>query len=170
MLKGVCPNCAAHIDIAAAINDADGRRFVELLRQVPGPLVKPLIGYLYLFRPEKTALRWSRMVSLTQELLPMMRSARIEVGNAAYAAPVAVWAEHLVTLADHPPKSLRLPLKTHGYLLTVMATACEKVAAREEQRTIERQRGRARDPDEAPPRGDHREGLQSVKEVLRGSR
>lgn len=171
MLKGVCPSCGAHLDIAAAVNDADGRRFVELMRQVPGPLVRPLLGYLYLFRPPKTALRWSRMVSLTQELLPMIQSARIEHGHARYVAPVAVWAEHMTALADNPPASLRLPLKSHGYLLSIMAGACEKAAARAEQRDIERKRnaGAAAAGGDEPSRADHRAGLQSIKEVLRGS-
>ncbi len=138
-MKLSCPACGSAFDLDAAVNDADGRRLVELMAGIPPAVGKPLIQYLGLFRPVKTGLRWSRLLKLTQELEPMIRDARVTRNRVTYAVPHEAWAGALAYLADRP-KGLRLPLKSHGYLLEILASQAEKAAARAETESENRKR------------------------------
>lgn len=140
-MKVTCPACGSGFDIDAAVSDADARRFVDLVAGLQPAIAKPLIQYLALFRPEKTGLRWSRMLTLAQELVPMIRDARITRNGTAYAVPIESWAAALSMLADRP-KNLQLPLKSHGYLLEILASQAEKVAAKGERAIEESRRSR----------------------------
>ncbi len=143
-MKVACPACGSSFDLDAAVNDADGRRFVELIGGMHPSVAKPLLQYLALFRPAKTGMRWSRMLSLTQELAPMIREARVTRNGTLYAVPHESWTQALQMLADRP-KGLRLPLKSHGYLLEMLAGHAEKIAAKKESREEEQKRRRGAD-------------------------
>ncbi len=170
-MKTTCPACGCTFDLEAGVNDADARRFADLVAGIHPMVAKPLIQYLALFRPEKTGLRWSRMLSLAQEIEPMIRDARITRNGTTYAAPREAWAAALTHLADRP-KGLRLPLKSHGYLLEILASGAEKVAAKAEAQTEERRRvapegarsGVTRDTREIIERGDH--AIDNVNKLL----
>lgn len=130
-MKLSCPACAATFDLDAAVNDADARRFGDLIAGIPPAVAKPLVQYLALFRPKRTGLRWSRMLTLTQELAPMITNARIERNGIAYAVPAEVWTWALLYMIE-PPEGLSLPLKSHGYLLEVIANQMRRIAAKQE--------------------------------------
>lgn len=142
-MKITCPACGSAYDLDAGVSDADARRFADLVAGLDARVGKALIGYLALFRPEKTGLRWSRMLTLTQELVPMIREARVQRNGVTYAVPIEAWASALGMLADRPP-GLRLPLKSHGYLLEILVSQAEKVAAKAEAQTEARKRDAAR--------------------------
>lgn len=139
-MKVTCPACGSAFDLDAAVSDADARRFVDLVAGLEPRVAKPLIQYLALFRPEKTGMRWSRMLALAEELLPMIREARVRRSGTVYAVPADAWAAALSMLADRP-KNLTLPLKSHGYLLEILASQAEKIAAGAE-RQAEANRGK----------------------------
>ena len=138
-MKITCPACGSFFGIDAGVNDADARRFAELMAGLHPVVAKPLIQYLALFRPDKTGLRWSRMLSLALELEPMIREAKITRSGIAYAVPREAWAQALLHLADRP-KALNLPLKSHGYLLEMLAGGAEKLAAKTEAGAEKRKR------------------------------
>lgn len=145
-MKVTCPACGSAFDLDAAVSDADARRFVDLVAGLDPRVAKPLIQYLALFRPAKTGMRWSRMLALAQEIEPMIREARIRRNGIAYAVPLDAWAAALSMLADRP-KNLTLPLKTHGYLLEILANQAEKTAAKIETEAETRKRtALAREP------------------------
>lgn len=127
-MKVTCPACGSAFDLDAAVSDVDARCFVALVAGLDPRVAKPLIQYLSLFRPEKTGMRWSRMFALAEELMPMIREARLRRNGATYAVPQEAWAAAFSMLADRP-KNLTLPLKTHGYLLEILASQAEKIAA-----------------------------------------
>lgn len=154
-MKVTCPACGSGFDLDAAVSDADARRFVDLVAGLEPRVAKPLIQYLALFRPEKTGMRWSRMFALAEELLPMIREARVRRNGTVYAVPMDAWAAALGMLADRP-KNLVLPLKSHGYLLEILANQAEKTAARSETETEQRKRaGRAGEHRDPTKLGEH---------------
>ena len=139
-----CPTCASPFELMAGIEDADGRRWCALICELPPNVIKPLIAYLRLFKPEKQGLRWSRMLKLTQELAPMIKNVEIKHNHNTYTAPAELWASMMKALVDTPPSTLRLPLKTNGYLLSMIAGSAEKDAATTESKNIERTRSQPR--------------------------
>lgn len=138
-MKTSCPSCGCVFDLDAGVSDADARRFAELVAGLDPRVAKPLIQYLALFRPAKTGMRWSRMLALAQELEPMIREARVTRKGTTYAVPHELWAGALSMLADRP-KNLTLPLKSHGYLLEILANQAEKIAGIREAQTEQQKR------------------------------
>jgi len=135
----LCPMCGALFDLEQAWNDADGRRFVQLLTSLPPAVIRPLYNYLKLFKPVKQSLRWQTILKLTQELAPMISRAVISRNGIEYAVPIPMWLEVLDGLARNRPESLVLPLKGHGYLLTILANQAEK-AAHIDEREVDKRR------------------------------
>lgn len=161
-MKATCPACGSAFDLDAAVSDADARRFVDLVAGLEPRVAKPLIQYLALFRPTKTGMRWSRMLSLAQEIDPMIRAARVRRNGIDYAVPQDIWAAALAMLADRP-KNLSLPLKSHGYLLEILANQAEKIAAKAESETETRKRaGRAGEHRDPARIGEHLANLRGV--------
>lgn len=145
-MKVTCPACGSAFDLDAAVSDADARRFVDLVAGLEPRVAKPLIQYLALFRPAKTGMRWSRMLALAQEVEPAIREARIRRNGITYAVPLDAWSAALSMLADRP-KNLTLPLRSHGYLLEILANQAEKTAAKIETEAEARKRtALAREP------------------------
>ena len=144
-MKGLnvsCPECGAHFSLLHAMEDADGRRFIGLLSDAQPVVVRPLIRYLALFKPARQGMRWSRMYSLAMELVPMIKAAEVKHNGNTYTVPPQKWADTMLALVETPPKSLRLPLKSHGYLISILAGDAESVAAKAEQKDIEQKRNR----------------------------
>ncbi|HFE31898.1 MAG TPA: hypothetical protein ENJ17_01155 [Gammaproteobacteria bacterium] len=139
-----CPDCGARFELGQAVEDGDGRRFVELLTSLPPIVIKPLMHYLRLFKPPERGLRWSRMLKLTQELAPMIKAAQVARNRTVYVVTAQQWADAMTRLADSPSPDLRLPLKSNGYLLGMLANVGEQQAAQAEQREIEQARQRSR--------------------------
>lgn len=131
-----CPCCASFFELVAGIEDADGRRWHALACELPPSVIKPLIRYLRLFKPDKQGLRWSRMLKLTQELAPLIKAAQLSHNHTTYTAPAELWASMMTMLVDNPSSTLKLPLKTNGYLLSMIAGSAEQDAARTEQAVI----------------------------------
>lgn len=159
-LRLSCPECAAQFDLIQAMEDADGRRLLDMLKDIQPIVIRPYFRYLKLFKPQKQGLRWSRMLTLTQELAPMIKAAQINYNHAIYAVPPSTWAETMNALVDTPPPTLRLPLKGHGYLLSILSANAEKAAATAERKSEEdKQRPRC----EGESRPNH--VLDVIKEV-----
>jgi hypothetical protein len=140
----VCPNCRFKFELEQAIQEVEGRQFVELLTSLPPPVQRPLYNYTKLFTPEKHAMSWNKSLKVTKELAPMIKDAKIERNKVTYAAPVPVWVAALSYLVETPPATLTLPLKGNGYLLTILVAQAEKaVADAAEQHAAARQSERA---------------------------
>lgn len=127
-----CPACGATFSLDVIIGHDGARDAVLVALQLPAPLGKSLIQYIALFRPAQRALSMDRLAKLLNELLPMISKAQIERNGTHYAAPVAYWQQALDDMVAQRSK-LTLPLKSHGYLLTIIAGYAEKTAAKAER-------------------------------------
>ncbi len=152
-----CPECGAQFDLVQAMEDADGRRLLDMLKEIQPLVIRPYFRYLKLFKPQKQGLRWSKMLTLTKELAPMIKEAQINYNHAMYVVPPTAWADAMNDLVDNPSATLKLPLKGHGYLLSILSANAEKVAAKAERKTEE---------DNQRPREGVGSGLKQVMDVV----
>lgn len=100
---------------------------------LPSNLGKLLVQYLAFFRPAQRNLSMDRLASILTELLQMIEAAQIERGGKRYAAPLDYWKSALEEMLSKRA-SLTLPLKSHGYLLSIIAGYADKQEAKTEQR------------------------------------
>lgn len=138
-----CPYCGKDVDIIQAMEMVAGNEWTGLLNGLPISLVGALLRYLELFKPAKQELRWSRRLALTKELVPLIKDAQIKRSGIVYSAPAAIWEAEMMKLVVNRPESLVLPLKSNGYLLSMIAGRGERAAAKLEQAKIEQQRNRS---------------------------
>lgn len=136
----VCPSCGFYGPPDAYLAEGGAARGLLLALSVPAALAQPVQQYLRLFRPPKRALSSRRVVTLLEELLPMIVEARISRVGVTYPAPVEYWREALDEMVAGRDR-LTLPLKSHGYLLTIIAGYAKKADAAQERSREERARG-----------------------------
>jgi len=135
-MRLTCPSCAAMFDLQAAVNDdATARQFLALVSNL-GMLARPVVAYLALYRPKKGGLRWSRALHLARDLAGLIESGQITRCGTTYKVARGDW-EEAIDIVVHRG-GLRLPLKSNGYLLEVIAGLAEKRDARAEARHIEK--------------------------------
>lgn len=132
-----CPYCGKDVDIIQGMELQAGNDWTALIQGLPPSLIGALLRYLELFKPLKQALRWSRRLALTQELMPMIKSGQLERSGIVYAMPAQVWEGAMLNLVSNRPASLVLPLKSNGYLLSIMVGKVEKNLAVAEAKQIE---------------------------------
>lgn len=139
-MKTKCPSCGATASLDVLLSNDGAREAITAALQLPAPLGKLLIQYLGLFRPKERDLSFDRVAKLLGELLPMINDGHIERGGRAWPAPLPAWKEALEQMLVTRDK-LQLPMKSHGYLLEIIAGMGSRVeAAAEERREQERQR------------------------------
>lgn len=103
-------------------------------------LLRPLLGYVGLFSPVKTAMRYERIAVLLNELVSMINSSQVHRDGTVFAAPLDYWINAMnEVLARRDAEALRLPLTSHGYLIEIIAGYSRKADAaaesiREKQR------------------------------------
>lgn len=128
-----CPACGAVASLDVLLQHEEARNAVAAAMQVSAPLAALLLRYLALFRPAKRQLTLDRVARLLQELLPDLQAARVTRNGKTFAAPVDVWKaaiEQMLAGRD----ALRLPLKNHGYLYSVIAGMGERFEAAAEEK------------------------------------
>lgn len=126
----ICPCCQADFPIEAGINDVAARNAVKRAFSLT-PLGDLLLGYVQLFKPAKRVLSMARLVKLLDELLPMIQDGKIEHKGRVFPAPQDAWRSALEEMLSKRD-TLVLPLKSHGYLITIIAGAADKAAAKRE--------------------------------------
>lgn len=121
-MKTRCPCCGAENSLDALIAHEGARQVVWAAAQVGGKVGKLAVQYIALFRPAKTALTFERMAKLLGELLPDMERGAISRNGLEYPAPPEAWLYGFrELLARRNTGSLKLPLKSHGYLYEVIS-------------------------------------------------
>lgn len=96
-------------------------------------LLRPLLGYITLFAPKKTAMRYERVASLANELVAMIRSAQIERDGRVWPAPAGYWQQAFEEVVNRSHAgALRLPLASHGYLFEVIVGYANKAESKAE--------------------------------------
>lgn len=139
-MKTTCPACGAVASIDVLIGHEGAREAVMVALRLPAPLGKLLVQYITLFRPAQRQLSMDRLANLLGELQPMIDAAKIERNGRIWSAPQDYW---VMALGEMLAKrdTLTLPLKSHGYLLAIIAGYSEKVEAKKEAQTEAQRRG-----------------------------
>jgi len=142
-----CPECGAQAHLAAFFVEDDGKRLAGLFAEMEPVLGRAVLGYLGLFKPAKTALRLSRAVKLTQELLHLVNASTVcrdERAGVRRAASPGLWAQGIEAMLARRA-NLSLPLENHNYLREVVFGLADKAdAAAERQREEDARAGRSR--------------------------
>lgn len=132
-----CPNCRVRMSLDVVLADDSMRDIVLALTDIHpagDAFIKPLLRYLSLFAPRKSQMAWGRMVTLIRELEPEMRAAQLTWNGTTYAAPLANWSSAMAYAVDQAHQGkLDLPLKSHGWLRSVMASQIIRAAGRAEE-------------------------------------
>lgn len=180
-MRLTCPSCGAVSSLDALIgHDAARTSLVQALEQTP--VGKRLIRYVALFRPAQRQLSWERTANLLGELLDMIRDARIERHGRTWSAPAETWIsaiDEILTRRDEG--KLTLPLKSHGYLLEIIAGQASKAEGAAESGKEKSARGvtpvgahashrdfSAPKTSEKPSPESAKAGMDQVKKALKG--
>lgn len=128
-----CPACQVELALETLLGTDDARGVVELLARMPGPpaLRKGALRYVGLFAPASQRLRWGRVEKLLGELAAMMEAGRIERSGRVWPAPLDYWQQALDEITSNT--NLRRPIKSHGYLLEILAGLADRADAAQEQ-------------------------------------
>ena len=122
-MKTRCPCCGAENSLDALLANEEARQAVWAVAQVSGELGRLAVQYIALFRPARTALTFDRMAKLLGELLPDIERGAIYRDRMECIAPPEAWIYGFrEMLAKRNSGSLKLPLKSHGYLYEVISS------------------------------------------------
>lgn len=141
-MKLSCPACGAEMTLDVLVAHEGAREAVLVALQLPAPIGKLLVQYLGMFRPGTRQLSWERVGSVLGELRTPIEAAQIERHGRTWPAPLDYWKaalEHMVQLRDSG--KLQLPLKSHGYLLEVIAGMSNKAESKSEAQDHARRSG-----------------------------
>ena len=117
-----CPACGAEMTLDVAVAHEGARQATLTALELPASLGKPLISYVSLFRPPKRQLSHDRLAAILGELLPMIQAGQIERNGRTWPAPIEYWRAAIESMmAKRDVGRLQLPLKSHGYLLEIIA-------------------------------------------------
>lgn len=118
-MKVKCPACGALNSLDSLVANEAASRALHSALLVSGELGSALIGYLGLFRPEKSSLSFDRVATLLNELVPMIQAQEIQRDGKVYQAPTEAWI-YAINQMLASRQTLKLPMKSHGYLLEII--------------------------------------------------
>lgn len=144
-MRLTCPCCYGQFELEAALNvDAARSSLVTALR-MPAPLATLLGNYLGCFRTKTGALKPDKVERLMAELLPMLEGEHVVRDGLRRDCALALWQQSLVEILEaRTAGNLTLPLKSHGYLLSIAAGLAEKAGAKSEREREVKLRSTAR--------------------------
>ena len=117
-----CPNCGAVHSLDSLINDADASAVLRAVLEMDAEMGKAAIRYIGLFRPAKSQLSWARTAKLLNELMPMIKAQEAVRDGVSSPAPAEAWLHGFnETVNARDQGRLKLPLKSHGYLLEIVS-------------------------------------------------
>lgn len=120
-MKVKCSACGAVHSLDALVANQAASDALNAALMINGELGKALIGYLGLFRPAKTSLTFERVATLLNELTPMVTAGKIQRDGREFPAPVESWI-YAINQMLASRQTLKLPMKSHGYLLEIIAS------------------------------------------------
>lgn len=139
-MKLSCPACGSVASLDVLLGHEGARDAVMAAMAMPAPIGKIMVQYLGLFRPAQRNLSMDRLANLINELLPMIAEAKIERHGRIWGAPQDYWKMAMEDMLIKRDK-LTLPLKNHGYLLTIIEGYSSKAEAKAETQTEARKSG-----------------------------
>lgn len=134
-MKLRCPSCHAENSLEAYLGADAARLCIAMALKMPAPMGNLIVQYLTMFRSKGRSLAFERVEKLLQELLPMITNGQVSRGGIDRAAPQAAWEAGIRQMLDaRDAGKLTLPLKSHGYLLEIVAGMAERAAQAVEDR------------------------------------
>ena len=116
------PELRAVHSLDSLINDADASAVLKAVLEMDVEFGKAAIRYIGLFRPAKSQLSWARTAKLLNELLPMIKAQEAARDGVCFPAPTEAWIYGFnETVNARDQGRLKLPLKSHGYLLEIVS-------------------------------------------------
>ncbi|WP_421793525.1 hypothetical protein [Hydrocarboniphaga effusa] len=137
-MRLTCPSCGTHGSVEAFTVDTNARRFEQLLTDMPPELPRLARRYIALFRPLKRGLHWDDACEYLEQITAMVKAGSVD--NYGRAVPIsatqvaAAMHQMLVEQRD----LLRLPLKSHGYLISILIGAAPQAAKEQEEQDEKR--------------------------------
>lgn len=128
-----CPICHSDIHLDQLLEDDAGRELLSLIAKCNAEVARPLVAYIGLFRPEKSALSNSRAVKLIKEVFALY--------------PQSLLLAHALSETVQSVQNKRrnnqntAPLTNHNYLKQVYETNAPKFVSTQQvaQTTSEQQ-------------------------------
>lgn len=151
-MKTKCPSCGAVTSLDVLLAHDGARDALLAALRMPAPLGVLVVKYLGLFRPATRELTFDRVASLLNELLPMIQDGQIERNGRTWPAPMPYWIDAMEDMLGKRDR-LQLPMKSHGYLLEIIAGMSNQVEAKKEEKQEQQRRQRTADePSKTSPR------------------
>lgn len=119
-MKVKCSACGAIHSLDALVANEAASQALNAALLINGELGRVLIGYLGLFRPAKSSLTFERVATILNELSPMIISGKIQRDGREFSAPPEAWIYGINQMLASR-QTLKLPMKSHGYLLEIIA-------------------------------------------------
>lgn len=132
-----CPGCGLRGPLESFIDHKEGLQVAALVGRIPPALAPVLLRYIGLFAPAQHVPTFSRIRRLLDELVPMIEAGRIRRARRDWPVSLAQWEDGLRQMVERRAQ-LTLPLKSHGYLLEVLAGAVDKIEAQAENEAIKK--------------------------------
>lgn len=164
MIRLICPCCGFAADFDGFTAAGDQSRALALALELPREIARPLMQYLRLFSPENRRLRLDKLCALLRELKDICDDAKIERRGRIWPVPLThlqAALEQMIEARD--AGKLVLPLKSHGYLMEILAGMASQAESRGEKASESRRSGRI----DAPAHPSHIETKPEKPETKR---
>ncbi len=172
-MRLICPSCGAAHSAEAWANDAEARRCIGIVAEMPNMVSRYVMQYLAMFRADTgKGLRWAKARRLLEDLGVFIKDSHISWDKKPPRPNSAkAWGLAMERLLERPPK--RLPLESHGYLRCLAYEIADEMDRANESRYHEACRSGVspvRDSPQPPSmRGDQGgSGPVRMKEALAG--
>lgn len=170
-----CDHCHGDVDIIAGLERIAARGVAGQIARMPGSpqLRLAVLRYVSLFATKR--LSPSRTERLLGEVIPWMEAAQIKYDGRVWAAPLDYWLEAIDTLIAMP--TLRLPLKKHNLLLSILSGLADRADAAQERGRHQRGSGSTPvgtsnahkpfdpEPEEAKPAHNHAAAAKALADM-----
>lgn len=139
-LPGACPRCGHRSTLVAFLVEATAHEAVGRALALPEAISRRLLAYVDLFAPPKRDLTLDRINAVLGGVLAIVDAGTVTHREAEYPAPLAAIGAALDAIqTNREAGTLRLPLRSHKYLASVIAgQASEAAAAMQRQREAQR--------------------------------
>jgi len=112
-----CPSCHGHLHLDTLVQDSSAKSLLAIVAKLKPALATNVIGYVALWRPEKSDLNNARAVKLINEVLELSKNEQ---------ALSAALEQTVLTIQAKRQSGMFQPFKNHSYLCQVLKTTEEK--------------------------------------------
>lgn len=127
-MRLTCRSCGATGSAEQVFGDAEAAEALTLAGDLDPVVARAVWPYLALFRPGSRSLTWARTRKLLEELLTLMREPTIRRHHRDWTVTPLMWRTAIEQMTGNRDR-LILPLKSHGYLLEILAGLADKTEA-----------------------------------------